>query len=233
MESLAWLDGALKGWAVSPACQSGVHNTLTAATRGDRNTPGSPRCTCPRGLELRDAAQQRRRLNDSARSRISPNASYTPDRPLLEQIPGGKRWLNTPRVPQRAPDFNSAPCGTNAGRELLERACDSREKRSALHRQNFVRLCRTGCGNYEDCLAWILNAETPAGSWGLIYSGLTVNDRRRVARERREADRQRVNMEGAGSDAGAGTTERAAGTGAAPQRRAGYGNRRGAYGSYG
>lgn len=215
MESLAWLDRALKGWTILPECPAGVHNTMTAATRGDRKVPGSPRCVCPRAIELRDAALRHRQEYErgvSAARKAHPNVTYASGRPLLEQIPGGERWLNQPRQRVQAPDFDrNVPCATDRGRELLTVACSSRAANSASYRAAFVRLCREQCPAYAQCLAWILNSEEPAGSWGMVYAGLTVNDRKRIGRERRAVDQER-------GEAG---------------RRSGYGNRRGSFGSYG
>lgn len=192
-----------------PDCPASTHNTATAATRGDRKVPGSPRCICPRALELRAEALKRRRYTEQTGLKMRhPNVTYAPGRPLLEQIPEGERWINAPRRPVRPPTFDrNVPCGTQGGQQLLERAC-SKEKNAVQARDVFIQACREQCPSYggqEGCLAWILNSEEPAGSWGQIYGGLTVNDRKRVAKERKQT-------QGAGdhdrAGAGEGTTGR-------------------------
>ena len=97
------------------------------------------------------------------------------------------------------PNLFGAPCSTPEGIKLLDEAVNGRSKNAAKHRERFVRQCLEQCSVYEQCRAWVVNGEGRfPGQWGRIYAGLTVNDRKRLARERE----QRIGheLEGAGDD---------------------------------
>ncbi len=157
-------------WVVSNLCRATKHNTVSAA-RGQR-IPGRARCMCPRALVLLEEYKANGALKAGKR------------------LPGSRRksgpHLSVPIymsniVGVGMPDLLGGLCQREAGQRLAAAAVDGRRV------QEMKDLC-TFCPVRQKCEEWVLADETPAGSWGGVYAGMSVADRRRVTKAKQNQE---------------------------------------------
>jgi len=150
-------------WRILPDCPALLHNTMRAATQG----AAEHRCVCPRGLVMKGRYVQQKNASRARRNQEKPRG------PQASTI----MYLNNVRRPANTPSL-TGPCKTPEGLELADRVLSGRSGSVELHRL----MCQL-CPTLQRCRTWVLEEEVPAGSWGGMYGGLTVTDRRRMARK--------------------------------------------------
>jgi hypothetical protein len=165
-------------WLVADECPAIRHNTLSSAIGRQRISHGEtrsglPRCVCPHATAMLDEYKARRASGERRRPLIS------------EAVEVNNR--NNIRVPNfisntlasGMPDLSKGKCRTQQGRDIIDRAEGKQPNSAAVLRARF--LC-ADCPVMEKCGEWVKRDEKPAGSWGLMYAGMTPRERIRESR---------------------------------------------------
>lgn len=145
-------------WRVLPECEATRHNTVRAAD--GRNT--EIRCICPRALDVfRERADKRNRV-----------------RKREGRPPRAEKQSGIVKVEQRAPDLSTGTCTKPRFREVMDDAIGTvLESKLQVARD----VC-SYCPVEQACKTWVIGQEKPAGSWGGVWGGLSVRERRNMAR---------------------------------------------------
>lgn len=164
-------------WAISPDCRVKWHNTGAAA----KGSLKDGRCECPRAVELREADLQKRK-DERAIAAIAAGRVPARGRPTGEtKAPDSSPVFETamPRPTDvRSPNFRGAACLQPWAQEIVDRSFSLYGGTGGIERREEMRVKVCGvCPFIRDCAAWVLAAETPAGSWGGMYGGLDVWNR--------------------------------------------------------
>ncbi len=159
-------------WRILPECPALTHNTEQAATCGPRDK----RCICPRAL---DKAKERR----ERQAKLARQRGYVD--PMRAILPPGQRSGTTPlylaNTAGAMPSMPDAACKTPDGARWSDRAIEGSEKAIAA-----MKVMCSSCRALELCRSSVLKLELFPGSWGGVYGGMSVQDRRRVSEIRRE-----------------------------------------------
>jgi hypothetical protein len=166
------LAGFLGGgpWLVLDKCPAERHNTLSAAkgrfclARG-RSVSGRPKCICPRAQWWLQRENEQRRSNERERG-VNRNNIRVPS-----------FIANT--LAQGMPDLSEGLCRSDSGRDIIDFAEGKQPNSLAVMKARY--LC-AGCPVMEQCKDWVTRDEKPAGSWGLMYAGMTPRERIRATR---------------------------------------------------
>jgi hypothetical protein len=157
-------------WKIIDTCHCHVHNTVYAA----RLRPA--RCICPRAIALRSMRAQKatvykRRVRDERH--VPHGVRRAPDR---AESCSPVRKVNEAPIPHFT---GHEPCGSGEGQPVFNQAVDA--PGTARLTDPAVKLCST-CPLLAECRNWVLKAELEPGAWGGVYGGLTVKDRKALAR---------------------------------------------------
>lgn len=157
-------------WRILAHCPALLHNTQRAALSG----PIVHRCVCPRGLEMKE------------RYNAQKNASRARQRKEENREKGNTAsiYLRDVRRPANAPSIRGA-CHSTKGMKLADQVM----RGSAAAREEHQIMC-AACPALVACRKWVLEEELIPGNWGGVYGGLTVTDRKRIARERKKHQEQ-------------------------------------------
>lgn len=167
---VGWLGGG--PWMVLPDCPAPRHNTLSAAKgrycmRRGRYSSGLPKCICPRGLEMRRMESVQRRDNKKALQEAARREEL--------RVP---TYLTNTRN-QGVPDLSKGACRTDKGRRIIDAAGGKQANSAQVLAARFM--C-ADCSAMVACGDWVTRDEKPAGSWGLMYAGMTPRERIRRSR---------------------------------------------------
>lgn len=148
-------------WAIAEDCPSARHNTQ----RASRGADGLPRCVCPHALALRAV----RREEQTNRTR---------------QVRQGAYYVAAKPVKLPVPDLSRGACTSGSGRRIARAGqTDATYGWAVKAREQAKEVCRD-CPLVQECLKYVMAAESPAGSWGSVWGGLTPDDRKRFAHAR-------------------------------------------------
>jgi hypothetical protein len=168
-EGLAgWLGGG--PWLVLQDCPAPRHNTLSAAkgryciSRG-KSVSGCPKCVCPRAAWWLTRENEQRRTSERERG-VNRNNIRVPS-------------FISNTLSQGMPDLGRGLCRTPEGREVIDEAEGKQPNSAAVER---ARDMCSFCPVMEKCRDWVTRDEKPAGSWGLMYAGMTPRERIRESR---------------------------------------------------
>jgi hypothetical protein len=126
---------------------------------------GRPKCICPRGRALLDGENRRRAEKLAERGEDRNNI----------RVPV---FMNNTRS-QGVPDLSKGKCRSAEGRQIIDDA--EGKPPNSLAVQKARNLC-ADCTVFERCRDWVKRDEKPAGSWGLMYAGMTPRERMRESR---------------------------------------------------
>lgn len=137
-------------------CGARYHNTY-AASRGTARGRPKPKCICPRAVWIsRDywRAMKTRQHDGLSAMRLS------------KDIPEPTRGL--------PPDLRAGVCRRPLAAGVVEDGFNVQLSAAGVARRARAKaLCNAGpCPVREQCRAWVLREERPAGSWGGVYGGL-------------------------------------------------------------
>lgn len=178
-------------WKILEGCPAEGHNTVQRAARPRK---GHVPCICPRGVALRDEHLERRRVRErAAEERRAAGEKAAPKRKPKPRVPALRAFKpkELPDVMVR-PNFNEGRCtkpwnvttfsaAMDAGGSTTSRARQVREMARAACRQCPIR---------EQCRAYVIGQEKPAGSWGGMWGGLDVFQRVELAKRRKQEEKQ-------------------------------------------
>jgi hypothetical protein len=170
-----WLGGG--PWLVLDECPADRHNTLSASkgrfcTSRGRSVSGRPKCICPRARWWLARENEQRRRSEQERG-VNRNNIRVPS-----------FMSNT--LAQGMPDLRAGKCRSKSGREKI----DAAEGRLPTSKEVLeARFMCAECPVFDACGDWVTRDEKPAGSWGLMYAGMTPRERIRQATARRRGMR--------------------------------------------
>lgn len=134
-------------WLILQDCPARLHNSQRAAEARD-----GARCVCPRAVVIWEGRNVTRKERKKAKNR----ALLLPHQTEI-----------------RMPDLTSAACRTPWGRKRHEKGfSDQVSVPAETERREAKKVCRNECPVMKECAAYVLAAESPAGSWGGIWGGL-------------------------------------------------------------
>jgi hypothetical protein len=153
-------------WRILEECEAPIHNTISAA-RGvvARDTYGK-RCICPRATKLMEAYHERERERDKARW-----AETDRKRELM---------LRQAMKAMNMPDLQDAACMLEENRHLVDAGFnDDRTAAGVRDRAKAKAVCDSCPMNtFIVCQQWVKTEEDPKGSWGGVYAGEDIYERR-------------------------------------------------------
>lgn len=159
-------------WQILEECPADGHNVLSRIVRPIGGN--SRKCVCPRAESLyavhlgkrkaqRDSAPKRER----DRSKSSAGIPYSR---ILSLNPKKNHSY-------AAPDWRNAVCRQPWALPYVDAAFDGKGQ---LPKMQMVNICEGYCPLRKVCRAWVLAEESPAGSWGGVWGGLTPDDRVKI-----------------------------------------------------
>lgn len=161
---MVWQEIGLPGggpWRILENCPSRRHNTMNAS-RGKNN---DGRCICPRGVHLLKASARGWEANRIRKPRLRAQSKI---------------------VPPDMPDLSTGACSTDEYRQIARDGQNDATYLGAVGARDAARaVCLQHCPVQLQCRDYILAAERPAGSWGGVWGGLDVDERKRISRGRR------------------------------------------------
>ncbi len=168
-------------WRILDECSSVVHNTVSAARGFSRGGP-MPKCICPGAVIALRLDREHRRQNlernlDRIGGRMAIAHTYAITGPKITEVPQLKD--------RNMPDLNRGHCRRPWNAAIVDGGFED----SAIMRASAKALCngtadQPVCPVKAECKAWMLGFEKPEGSWGGVYAGLDVYDRRRAITDR-------------------------------------------------
>lgn len=165
-------------WRVLETCPAPRHNTARAA----RGAAGSPRCVCPVAEALHERYREQERINKAARKAGVPLAEARKKRDVLASMKVAA-YLNNIVGGQTMPDLRGGNCQNPEGRAVMDRALASSQEQEGLGARAAAKALCVDCPVLQACGAWALAEEKPAGAWGAVYGGMTVQERRAMKGE--------------------------------------------------
>jgi hypothetical protein len=136
-------------WRILADCPSPTHNSARASEARE----GSIRCVCPRALALKEG-------------RIKAWSEG------WHEKTGGQRVHKVTHAPKVSMgNMSMAACRTKSNRDIVDAAFDGQAGYSPMK-----KIC-DGCPIVEGCRAYVSAAESPAGSWGGVWGGMTPRER--------------------------------------------------------
>ncbi len=157
-------------WLIKADCPGLLHNTQNAALKGAKHL----RCICPRGLALRRAGLDAVNARRAAKGVTQPGNAG--------RAASGSRSGSLPTYLANVRDAGAFPslppggkCQSRYGLSVVDAYFAEKAGSAAAHQQ----MCGS-CPLREQCAAVVLKFEKPAGSWGGMYAGMDVAERRRV-----------------------------------------------------
>lgn len=151
-------------WRILEDCGADTHNSTRAGLgRGHGFATRLP-CTCPRALVLL-AQYQARRLELREIERAQKRRPRQDNRARLQ--------LPVPQLAEiRSPNFIEGLCAKPGGMAYADKGMnDQASHRGIAERQEAKNLC-AACPMLQECKAWALGQEKPAGSWGGVWGGM-------------------------------------------------------------
>lgn len=173
-------------WRIKQECKAINHNAWRSAARGPRET----RCICPRGMDLAKQERRDRKQREREPSLAPRVRRYAGDG--TNRVVSGNPWasvegaayMNNDTRRVEAPDHSRGLCtSTASGRVAAMLVFDQPGSASGARMR---RIC-DNCPIRPECQRWVLSNETPAGSWGGMYGGLSVSERQKIAEQREVA----------------------------------------------
>lgn len=170
-------EGMLRSGEV--VCPATVHNTIRAAEGRIGASRGAPRCICPRALALAEARVigQREKRAQRRLSPVVPGRHESTWAAVDAQIYRAEYYRNI--TPATVPDLSKGLCRWPSGMKVMDAAAGvtaKSEERNWATVRAAKALCH-GCPVRQECLADVTRRETPAGSWGGVFGGLSAHER--------------------------------------------------------
>ncbi len=156
-------------WKILDECPATGHNIIRHA----RGLDGLAKCICPRATALRTEYNAVRRIDEKEARTVKMEQEIR----LPVAVPKNIHQFD-------APDWARAVCRKSENIPVVDLGFEISRTRVARSGRAMAKLLCATCPLQQVCLAWVMQEEEPAGSWGGVWGGMDPWERVKAAKSR-------------------------------------------------